>query len=225
MDPSVRNCAVFTGWVGETSCARHPASVARRPRIPPELTKRPFRLEEARVAGLTLSCLRGTAWRRLDAELYCWSGLREDPWILLSAWRRLLPPEAVFAASTAAWLLGLDYARIIPSRSLCHRSQEFAPATGSGFAVVRSHEGRSFRSVGCARQQCSAPSPISVFCGPRWRPWLPSTWRSPWASRTLPLCDATPRRREVAQARAVSARLQHLRLPPNRRWRLGFGGC
>jgi len=72
------------------------------------LTKGPFRLEEARRAGLTLSMLRGRAWKRLGSELYCWSGVREDPWKLLSAWGRRLPPEAVFAGATAAWILGLD---------------------------------------------------------------------------------------------------------------------
>jgi very-short-patch-repair endonuclease len=82
--------------------------MARTPRIPPELTRRPFSLAEARAAGLTLSALRGRAWRRLSTELYCWREWREDSWLLLSAWQRLLPPEAVFAGATAAWLLGLD---------------------------------------------------------------------------------------------------------------------
>ena len=57
---------------------------------------------------MTLSMLRGRAWRRVGSELYCWSGIREDPWKLLAAWRRRLPPEAVFAGATAAWILGLD---------------------------------------------------------------------------------------------------------------------
>jgi hypothetical protein len=82
--------------------------MARTPRIPSELTRRPFSLEEARAAGLTLSALRGRAWRRLSAELYCWREWREDPWLLLSAWQRLLPPETVFAGASAAWLFGLD---------------------------------------------------------------------------------------------------------------------
>ncbi len=66
------------------------------------------------MAGLTLSSLRGKAWRRLGAELYCWEGLRADPWLLLSAWGRLLPPDAVFAGATAAWLWGLDLGPIDP---------------------------------------------------------------------------------------------------------------
>lgn len=86
----------------------------RRPSIPPELTKKPFSLEEARRAGLTFSVLRGSAWRRLGSELYCWRGLREDPWLLLSAWRGRLPAEAVFAGATAAWMLGLDLDPIHP---------------------------------------------------------------------------------------------------------------
>src|SRR5256885_13051219 len=80
----------------------------RRPRIPPALTHRPFSLDEARAAGLTRHNLRGRAWRRLGSELYCWSGLPEDPWSLLAAWQRALPREAVFAGATAGWLLGLD---------------------------------------------------------------------------------------------------------------------
>ena len=86
----------------------------RKPRIPPELTKRHFSLQEARLAGLTLSSLRSSAWRRVGSELYCWRGLREDPWLLLSAWRSRLPREAVFSGATAAWMLGLDLDPIHP---------------------------------------------------------------------------------------------------------------
>ncbi len=78
------------------------------PRIPPELTRSPFFLDEARHAGLTLSALSGKSWQRLGAELYRWKELPDDPWLTLSAWRRVLPPDAVFAGATAAWLFGLD---------------------------------------------------------------------------------------------------------------------
>ncbi len=88
--------------------------MGRKPFIPPQLTKKPFSLEEARKAGVTLSGLRGKAWRHLGAELYCWSGLREDPLLVLTAWRRALPPESVFAGATAAWLLGLDMSPLDP---------------------------------------------------------------------------------------------------------------
>jgi very-short-patch-repair endonuclease len=82
--------------------------MARPPSVPPELTKGPFTLEEARAAGLTLSALTSKAWRRLGAELYCLADLSEDPWRLLSAWQRSLPAGAVFTGATAAWLFGLD---------------------------------------------------------------------------------------------------------------------
>jgi very-short-patch-repair endonuclease len=76
--------------------------------IPRSLTKRPFSLEEARAAGLTHSALKGKAWKRIGAELYRWAGQREDAMLMLSAWRRVLPDEAIFAGATAAWLFGLD---------------------------------------------------------------------------------------------------------------------
>lgn len=66
------------------------------------------------MAGLTLSSLRGREWRRLGNELYCWAGVRENPWLWLVAWKALLPREAVFAGATAAWLLGLDLDPIHP---------------------------------------------------------------------------------------------------------------
>jgi hypothetical protein len=87
--------------------------VGPRPRIPAELTRRPFSLEEARAAGISRTSLSGRSWRRLGAHLYCWSGLADDPWKLLSAWLRLLP-EAVFAGATAAWLHGIGLDPIHP---------------------------------------------------------------------------------------------------------------
>lgn len=82
--------------------------MGKTPCIPPELTRSPFFLDEARHAGLTLSALSGKSWQRLGAELYRWKGQPDDPWLTLSAWRRVLPPETVFVGATAAWLFGLD---------------------------------------------------------------------------------------------------------------------
>jgi very-short-patch-repair endonuclease len=78
------------------------------------LTKRPFSLEEARAAGLSKSALKGKTWQRIGAELYRWAGQRDDHLLTLSAWRRVLPSEAIFAASTAAWLFGLDLKPVDP---------------------------------------------------------------------------------------------------------------
>ena len=118
--------------------------MGRKPFIPTHLTKRPFSLDEARKAGVTLSGLRGKAWRRLGAELYCWSGLREDPLLVLTAWRRMLPPESVFAGATAAWLLGLDMSPLDPI--------EIVVPVGSG---VRSRAELSVRYCEISRNDIS----------------------------------------------------------------------
>ena len=82
--------------------------MGKTPRIPTGLRSTPFTLDEARHAGLTARALSGKSWRRISNGLYRWSELPEDPWLTLSAWRRVLPPEAVFVGATAAWLFGLD---------------------------------------------------------------------------------------------------------------------
>jgi hypothetical protein len=82
-------------------------SVGKTPRIPPEFKLRPFSLDEALEAGLTLDSLRGRTWRRISARLYRWNEMPEDPWLTLHAWRRVLPSEAVFTGATAAWLFGI----------------------------------------------------------------------------------------------------------------------
>ncbi len=104
--------------------------MARTPCIPPELTKGPFTLEEARAAGLTPSALTSKAWRRLGAELYCFAQLKEDPWQLLSAWQRTLPAEAVFAGGTAAWLFGLDVEPIDPVEIVVPPESGIRPRVG-----------------------------------------------------------------------------------------------
>jgi hypothetical protein len=82
--------------------------MSKSPRIPPVLKLRPFSLEEARDAGLTLRALAGKSWKRIGSEMYRWTELPDDPWLTLMAWRRVLPRETIFAGATAAWLHGLD---------------------------------------------------------------------------------------------------------------------
>jgi hypothetical protein len=82
--------------------------MGRTARVPDELKDRPFSLEEARAAGISLSALRGKSWRRLGSGIYCWKGFHAEPMHLLVAWRRRLPPGTAFAGLTAAWLHGLD---------------------------------------------------------------------------------------------------------------------
>jgi len=152
--------------------------LARSPCIPAELTKRPFTLDEARNAGLTLSALRGRAWRRLGSELYCWTELDVDHWSLLSAWRHILPSEAVFAGATAAWLLGLDTQPTQPVEIQIHPGSAFGRALDLTSAGARSHLGTSSPCVDSVQRHHMARLLISVFGGTPWKPWLSSTWRS-----------------------------------------------
>lgn len=99
-------------------------------------------MEEARVSGLTRTALRSTAWRHLGSELYCWNDVRDDPVMLLSAWQRLLPPEAVFGGATAAWILGLD---LVPNEPV-----EVVVPARSG---VRSRDGLSVRHCSISRSE------------------------------------------------------------------------
>ncbi|GAC1649716.1 MAG: hypothetical protein NVS9B11_22860 [Candidatus Dormibacteraceae bacterium] len=66
--------------------------------------------------------------------MYCWSGLIEDPWEMLNTWQELLPPDAVFADATAAWMSGLDFKPTNPV--------EIVVPPGSG---IRSRPGLSAR--------------------------------------------------------------------------------
>jgi len=82
--------------------------VAPTPRIPPELTKGPFTLEEARSHGLSREQLLGASWRRLGRGVYVWRDIAEAPMTRLIAAKLRLPDAAVFTGRTAAWLHGLD---------------------------------------------------------------------------------------------------------------------
>src|SRR4029077_11371737 len=122
--------SIFTGWVGERFLLGHPADMARNPRIPLELTKRPFSLRGARAAGLTLSSLRGSAWQRIGSELYRWTGMREDAWLSLSAWQRVLPAESIFCGATAACVCGLDLEPTDPVEVVCPPRSGIRPRSG-----------------------------------------------------------------------------------------------
>jgi very-short-patch-repair endonuclease len=82
--------------------------------VPPELTRGPFTVAEARRAGLARWHLEGASWRRLGPRMYVWAGLPETPELRLEAARPRLPPTAVFSGLTAAWVHGLDVAACEP---------------------------------------------------------------------------------------------------------------
>ncbi len=198
--------------------------MARTPCIPPELTKGPFTLEEARAAGLTLSALTSKAWRRLGAELYCLAQLKEDPWQLLSAWQRSLPAEAVFAGGTAAWLFGLDVEPIDPVEIVVPPESGIRPRVG---LTVRRCELLPAEIVSIRGLRATAlPFTLAGLClrRPAVEALSPSIWRCGPGSPMGPLWVATPRRRWAATVPADYVRWPRLRHPRNRRWKLGSVG-
>jgi len=110
--------------------------VGRVPVVPPELTSKPFTLEEARRAGLERWNLEGASWRRLGPEVYAWSGLGDSPAVNLAAAALRLPAGAVFSGLTAAWLHDLD-------AQPCQPIDVTVPANGgvSGRAGICLHRG------------------------------------------------------------------------------------
>ena len=100
------------------------------PWIPPELKRGPFSLDEARAAGLSRHRLRGRSWKHISSGLYRWSELPDNQWLTLSAWARVLPPEAVFVGATAGWLFGLDLEPADPVEVVVPRSSSIRTRAG-----------------------------------------------------------------------------------------------
>jgi very-short-patch-repair endonuclease len=82
--------------------------MAPTPRVPIELTRGPFTLEQARRHQVTRAQLLGASWCRLGVGLYVWRGIADAPLTQLIAAKHRLPDSAVFTGHTAAWLHGLD---------------------------------------------------------------------------------------------------------------------
>src|SRR5438132_1933136 len=80
----------------------------RAPRVPVELTRGPFDLEEAGRYGLTRYHLRAASWRSLGNGFYAVREIADWPLVRLAAAVQRLPSAAVFSGRTAAWLHGLD---------------------------------------------------------------------------------------------------------------------
>jgi very-short-patch-repair endonuclease len=82
--------------------------MGRKPFVPDALTRGPFRVVEARQAGLERWHLEGASWRRVSRGMYVWAGIPETTIGRLAAASRRLPGAAAFSGLTAAWLHGLD---------------------------------------------------------------------------------------------------------------------
>ena len=80
----------------------------RRPRVPEELKRRAFTVDEARQAGLTRRQLQGASWIRLAPRTYAWRGAAVGRRSLYDAALRRSPADAVLSGWAAADLHGLD---------------------------------------------------------------------------------------------------------------------
>jgi very-short-patch-repair endonuclease len=114
--------------------------VAPTPRIPPELTKGPFSVDEARRHGVSGAQLLGASWRRLGRGFYAWHEIAEAPMTRLIAAKLRLPDAAVFTGPTAAWLHSLDIAP-------CSPIEAAVPSTSS-----------TSRLVGMVVRRCTIPA-------------------------------------------------------------------
>jgi hypothetical protein len=122
---------------------RAPASIfgmTPTPRVPPELTKGPFTVEEAHRHGVSRAQLLGASWRRLGRGIYAWHEIAGAPMTRLIAARLRLPDAAVFTGRTAAWLHGLDIEPGCPIEAA-------VPSTSS-----------TTRRVGVVVRRCSIPA-------------------------------------------------------------------
>ena len=84
------------------------SGMPRPPLLPPELTRGPFTVVDARRSGLERWHLEGASWRRLGPSTYIWAGLSETSVTRLEAARLHRPASTAFSGKTAAWLHGLD---------------------------------------------------------------------------------------------------------------------
>lgn len=84
------------------------SGMPRPPLLPPDLTRGPFTVVDARRSGLQRWHLEGASWRRLRPGTYIWAGLSETPLTRLEAARLHRPASTAFSGKTAAWLHGLD---------------------------------------------------------------------------------------------------------------------
>lgn len=82
--------------------------MARTPRLPANLLRGPFTIDDAKDAGLDRWHMEGASWTRIGPSTYLWRGLAADPIHMLHAADRRLPAGAAFSGMTAAWLHGID---------------------------------------------------------------------------------------------------------------------
>ena len=85
-----------------------PSRAVRPAHVPDALPTGPFRLADARAAGLTRRQLDSAEWHRLPRDLYLHRDVTGTPSVRLAAAALVIRPDAAFSGETAAWLHGVD---------------------------------------------------------------------------------------------------------------------
>jgi very-short-patch-repair endonuclease len=101
----------------------------------------------------------GRASHRLGVEVHRWNKRREDPWLTLLTWQRILPPEMVFVGATSAWLLGLDLEPTNPvevavPKLYGHRSRDGLMVRRDKIPPTEVVTKRGLRAAGLLRTLC-----------------------------------------------------------------------
>jgi very-short-patch-repair endonuclease len=115
------------------------------PRVPMELTRGPFTIENARRHGVTRAQLVGASWRRLGGGLYAWREVADAPITRLMAAKHRLPDTALFTGFTAAWLHGLEMEPCDPIEATVPKTSHISRLVG--LAVRRSSIPRTETSI------------------------------------------------------------------------------
>ena len=98
----------LTSGVALVTAAVDAVGVARRPRLPPNLLRGPFTIEEAKREGLDRWHMEGASWTRVGPSTFLRKELLADPIHKLHAAQQRLPFGSAFSGMTAAWLHGID---------------------------------------------------------------------------------------------------------------------
>lgn len=162
------------GWVPARSGSWHGVRLfLRSSRVAPSRLQRPGR------RGFSRKQLRGASWRRVRGGLYAWTGLADDPTLILRALQRRLPGGAVFSGQTAGWLHGLD----MPPADPVEATVPYRCGVSARAGMCIRHGTLSTDDI-LERQGVLVTSPLrTAFDLARHRAWSKLSWQ--WTRRCI----------------------------------------
>jgi hypothetical protein len=91
---------------------REHARMTRRDLPPTLLSGQPFLVRDAIALGVPYGVLRGGRFRQVCRDIYVAADAQDTEQLRLATAKLVLPPGAVVTGRSAAWLLGVDIARL-----------------------------------------------------------------------------------------------------------------